>query len=223
MAEKAGFPQIPRPVWFGVRAIFNKSLGRKLDENGLAAALNVQPSAAKQYLTELRRVGLITDDGAATDLAAKWRQNEQYADAVGEILKNAYPQSLIDLAPVGHAERAAVERWFKNHGLGEGTARNKAATYLMIANANPDSDAVAQPTESQRKPRERGKKDDEQGNKKGVQNHSGNGGQERGPAPETFPLNVNVQIHISAEASTDQIEAIFSSMRKNLYGGGATG
>jgi hypothetical protein len=31
-----------------------------------------------------------------------------------------------------------------------------------------------------------------------------------------MPLNVNVQIHISADASSEQIEAIFANMKKYL-------
>lgn len=139
MAEKTSFPQIPRPVWYGVRSIFSKSLSRKLDENALAATLDVQPVAAKQYLLELRRVGLITEDGTPTDLARRWRLDESYQEAIEEILRTAYPESLVDSAPAGSADRGVVERWFRNHGLGEGTARNKAATYLMIANGGPST------------------------------------------------------------------------------------
>ena len=40
-------------------------------------------------------------------------------------------------------------------------------------------------------------------------------GQSR-PEPE---LNINVQIHISSDASADQIDQIFRSMAKHLYGG----
>jgi|SRR3954452_4152889 hypothetical protein len=35
--------------------------------------------------------------------------------------------------------------------------------------------------------------------------------------PEIMPLNINVQIHISADASGEQIQTIFSSMRRYLY------
>ena len=82
MAERTGFPQIPRPVWYGVRQLFGKSLGRKLDENSLAASLDVQPAAARQYLLELRRVGLITEEGTPTELAKKWRLDETYDEAI---------------------------------------------------------------------------------------------------------------------------------------------
>ena len=34
-----------------------------------------------------------------------------------------------------------------------------------------------------------------------------------------MPLNINVQIHISAEATGEQIESIFTAMRRYLYGG----
>lgn len=218
MAEKVGFPQIPRPVWYGVRSIFNKSLSRKLDENSLAASLDVQPSAARQYLVELRRVGLVTEDGAATSLAAKWRQDDSYDEAVEEILKTAYPESLVDLAPAGSADRAVVERWFKNQGLGEGTARNKAATYLMIANGGVSFEPPQASGEGGRKSRSRGKKAEE----KSEVTKREDGRKVATPlSPDVMPLNVNVQIHISADASTEQIEAIFSAMRNYLHGTGA--
>lgn len=218
MADRAGFPQIPRPVWYGVRTMFNKSLSRKLDENSLAASLDVQPSAARQYLVELKRVGLLTDDGAATDLAGKWRQDDLYAEATEEILRTAYPSSLVDLAPAGSADRAVVERWFKNQGLGEGTAKNKAATYLMIANGGIAFEPPVSSGESQRKPRLRAPKSNE-----GSKGSSADVGETKGAgkpavAMDVMPLNVNVQIHISADASSDQIEAIFSAMRNYLHG-----
>jgi hypothetical protein len=39
----------------------------------------------------------------------------------------------------------------------------------------------------------------------------------QGRSGEAFPLNVNVQIHISADAGTEQIESIFQAMRRYLY------
>jgi hypothetical protein len=51
--------------------------------------------------------------------------------------------------------------------------------------------------------------------KGGSQDNRQRGGRAQSSAP--LPLNLNVQIHISADASTDQIETIFAAMRKYLH------
>ena len=39
-------------------------------------------------------------------------------------------------------------------------------------------------------------------------------GDENAPA---VPLHINIQVHIAADATSDQVDAIFSSMAKHLY------
>jgi hypothetical protein len=212
MADSKGYPQIPGRVWWGVRDMINRSPNMKFDDNNLAVTLSVQPVAAKQYLNELTRVGIVDEDGLATDLGKKWRLDDRYDEAAEEILKSAYPDGLTSIAPMGSADRSIVERWFQNDGLGAGTAKNKAGTYIMIANDRPGEAKVRAPTVSkasrdngpESKPRE------QKPNKKPQQSENGSTTQ------NAFPLNVNVQIHISADASSEQIETIFSSMRKYL-------
>lgn len=221
MADKTSFPQIPRPVWYGVRSMFSRSLSRRLDENALAAALDVQPSAAKQYLLELRRVGLINEEGAPTELAAKWRSEDGFDEAIQDILKIAYPENLVALAPAKGADRAVVERWFKNHGLGEGTAKNKAATYLMIANGTPTPDQVVQSSPAGGRTPRVSQPASKPANSPRTRSQEGNGNKgTKADQTASIPLNVNVQIHISADATSDQIETIFSAMRKYLYESG---
>lgn len=218
MADKAaGFPQIPARVWWGVRDLLNRSPKMKFDDGSLAATLDVQPAAARQYLSELKRVGLLDEKGAATDLGERWRHDEGYETVVGEILGESYPDGLVSIAPAGQAERSSVERWFSHAGLGSGTAKNKAGTYLMIANDRPGEIKVrAAPQRAEKSAPERrssatSKATIEKGDDKKTR--------QRAPAPATssFPLNLNVQIHVSADASTDQIETIFSAMRKYLH------
>lgn len=218
MADKAaGFPQIPGRVWWGVRDMLNARPKMKFDDSSLAATLNVQPAAARQYLTELKRIRLLDENGAATELGERWRHDEAYDDVIGEVLSNSYPESLINIAPPGSADRAAVERWFAHAGLGSGTAKNKAGTYLMIANDRPGEIKVrAAPQRSERPQTER---------KLGSRTESAREKTPVAPARRVereqlgaaFPLNLNVQIHISADASTDQIETIFAAMRKYLH------
>lgn len=217
MADKAGFPQIPARVWWGVRDMLNARPKMKFDDSSLAATLNVQPAAARQYLTELKRIGVLDENGAATELGERWRHDEGYEEVVGEILANSYPESLINIAPPGKAERAAVERWFAHAGLGSGTAKNKAGTYLMIANDRPGETKVrATPQKSEKGSGERRAvrlSDVPRETVRPVRSKGG-GREQAGPA---FPLNLNVQIHISADASTEQIESIFAAMKKYLH------
>ena len=215
MADKAGFPQIPGRVWWGVRDLLNTRPKMKFDEGSLAATLNVQLAAARQYLGELKRIGILDENGAATELGERWRHDESYEDVVGQILAGAYPESLLNIAPPGQAERLAVERWFAHAGLGSGTAKNKAGTYLMIANDRPGEAKVrSAPQRAEKNGKEKRAVPASEPVRAELQPARPAGKNERGAA--AFPLNLNVQIHISADASTTQIESIFAAMRKYL-------
>lgn len=218
MAEKAGFPQIPGRVWWGVRDLINNRPKMRFDDSNLAATLNVQPAAARQYLAELKRIGLLDENGATTDLGERWRHDEHYEEVAGEILAAAYPAGLVSIAPAGSADRTSVERWFAHSGLGSGTAKNKAGTYLMIANDRPGGTKVRTPSVRPDKvnaapaePAASRKKVDGQPKQR---NSSDRNSESRSTS---FPLNLNLQIHISADATSDQIDSIFAAMKKYLH------
>lgn len=229
MADKVRYPQIPSTVWWGVRSIIKKTPNATIDERLLGITLGVQEAAAKAYVLELRSVGILSDENKATPLAQKWRLDESYADAVSQIIENVYPESLVHLAPPGEAERQKVVSWFLREGLGQGAAGNKAAAYLLISSPTPNdapgavgkaaqSDGAqrtkAQPQKTSRNtaPAERAGVRSPAGDSNG-----GGGSGRQGQRTESFPLNVNVQIHISADAGTEQIESIFQAMRRYLY------
>jgi len=95
------FPQINARAWWGVRAILQSKPSATVDESTIQARFDVQPSAARQYLAELRRIGILGEEGKATFLANKWRLDESYADAVNEIVSKHYPDSLISATAPG--------------------------------------------------------------------------------------------------------------------------
>jgi hypothetical protein len=138
MAEKASYPQIPSTVWWGVRKLLQRSPNAVVNERTLGVDLQVQEAAARQYLAELKRVGILNEDNKATPLAGRWRHDDTYAEAVQEILATAYPEDLVQLAPPGSVDRHKVISWFTREGLGVGTAGNKAATYIMISSVTPN-------------------------------------------------------------------------------------
>ena len=220
MTDKTSYPQIPSTVWWGVRALLMRSPNVVMSEQVLSAQLNVQPTAARQYIAELKRVGILNDDNKATNIAEKWRHDDTYQSAVDEILNHAYPEDLVALAPRGNAERQKVIRWFAGAGLGAGTAANKAATYLLICSETPGESnsrggaTNARPASPSSIPTEKPTR-----RKLTEKPLAPSPRAETGSAQFTqnIPLNINVQIHISADASSDQIESIFSAMRRYLY------
>ena len=60
VSDKNRYPQIPATVWWGVRAILNKTPNAVLDDRFLAIQLGVQEVAARQYITELTAVVFLT-------------------------------------------------------------------------------------------------------------------------------------------------------------------
>jgi len=200
--------------------MLRKSPKRKLDERTLAVELNVQPTAAKAYLNQLVVLGLLKDDSTPTALADKWRQDDP-SPAVEEILSKVYPQALLDLAPPESLDRGKIVSWFMSEGLGSGTAGNKAATYIMIAQSSSGEEMNAKaspPTRSRatakvidKKPT--AKRPNIKKNKGDEINNTGKTVEQtvRQNKPD---LNINIQIHISADASSEQIESIFSAMKR---------
>lgn len=215
MADTSSYPQIPRPVWWGVRSVLQRSPGTTIDERLLGTQLNVQDVAARQYVAELKRVGILNDEGRATELAQQWRLDESYSEAVNSLLSNIYPQSLLQVAPPEDGDRAKAASWFQRGGLGEGTAKNKAATYLLIGSPNPD-DVASRPSSTKPKADKAASATKAVGRTKQASPVE-QAPRVQHPRSDAMPLNINVQIHISADATGDQIESIFSAMRRYLY------
>lgn len=217
MADKNSFPQIPSTVWWGVRNILQRAPSTTIDERLLSVQLAVQDAASRQYILELKRAKILSEDNKATALAQKWRLDETYVEAVDEIIAAIYPEGLLDVAPPGEADRQKVVSWFLHEGLGQGAAGNKAATYLLLSSREPNEApgrAVAT------------KKPDTGKQPRGTsvskpKTISAASQRAASPSPrsysESYPLNINVQIHISADAGTDQIESIFAAMRRYLH------
>jgi len=228
MADKNRYPQIPSTVWWGVRSILNRTPSATIDERFLSVQLDVQEAAAKAYVNELRHVGIVTDEGKATPLAQRWRLDDSYGEAVVDLIKATYPEGLVHIAPPGEAERQKVVSWFQKEGLGQGAAGNKAATYLLLSSPTPNEapkasskttqgDGPARARPARRQASNGGKANEVAETPNAQDRHGEVKTPPAGRSADAFPLNVNVQIHISADAGTEQIESIFQAMRRYLY------
>lgn len=221
MAEKVSYPQIPGTVWWGVRGILQRTPGATIDERLLGVQLGVQEAAARQYIAELKRVGILTDENKATPIAQRWRLDDSYLEAVDELVEAAYPEGLLHVAPPGEADRQKVVSWFLREGLGNGAAGNKAATYLLISSRAPNE---APGRASSSKARDEARITSAKSPTATAAPAPPTKSQSRrapttssAPRPDGIPLNINLQIHIGADAGPEQIETIFSAMRRYLY------
>jgi hypothetical protein len=227
MAEKNRYPQIPSTVWWGVRSLLQRTPTVTVDERFLGVQLGVQAAAAKQYITELKNVGMLTEEGKATPLAQKWRLDETYDEAVQELIAANYPEGLIQAA---ERDRQRVVNWFLREGLGQGAAGNKAATYLLLGAPDPNEppgrtsaqsarEGTGQPKRRRASPQTPEAARPPTGTGRAKRPFAGGNGTNRSQIEvrDGFPLHVNVQIHISADAGTEQIESIFAAMRRYLY------
>lgn len=143
MAEKARYPQIPSTVWWGVRAILQRTPNATIDERLLGVQLDVQETAARAYVNELRHVGIITEDGKATPLANRWRLDETYREAAEKIINDAYPESLVQVAPPSEGDRQKIVSWFLR-GRPRTGSRRQQSSHLLAAR-NPDTERSSCP------------------------------------------------------------------------------
>jgi hypothetical protein len=229
MAEKIRYPQIPTTVWWGVRSILQKTPGVTVDERLLGVQLGVQETAARQYIAELKVVGILNEENKATALALKWRVDDTYTDAVAELLEMNYPEGLRHIAPPGDSDRQKIVNWFLREGLGQGSAGNRAATYLMISSKEPNEAPsrggsgrtgrieIQKDLASEERTAKAGLRTAKSARKDSERGSSHERGRQPALATDIMPLNINIQIHISADAGSEQIESIFSAMRRYLY------
>jgi len=220
-SNKTNFPQIPAKVWWQIRRYFKRKIPSELSPSSVATLLGVKEVAAKTYCNELQKLGLLDESYKPTDLVFSWRDDEKYADTCQKILETAYPQELTELAPAGVADRDTVVRWFMNSArLGEGSAKNRASTYLLIAKGDPSEEQDAANTKASntsKTSKAAPKKDASSSHQK----ENGRASSTDKVTNATFSpsLQLNIQIHISADATSDQIETIFSSMARHLKDG----
>lgn len=216
MAEVT-YPVFSEANWWKLREKFKSSYPKAtITDEYLSAVLGMQIRSVKTngILANLKVLGLLDNENKCTDLANRWRLDDSYVSACKEICARVYPPELIDVG----TERSTVITWFMNKsGAGESQARKLTSLYLLIS--LPEiKDAAVKTKVSPKTPADK--------QSKAVKKPeiistpiSKNG--EKGANVTTIPtpsMNINLQIHISSEASSEQIDQIFASMAKHLYG-----
>jgi hypothetical protein len=170
-------------------------------------------------IANLKLMGLLDDDLKCTELVNKWRMDDTYPEACKEIMNKVYPLDLLDLGHDGNTDKMLINKWFMARGIGASFAGKLTAMYMMLAKADPtqgqvknsDSKPKIQKPATQNKTYVVSPKPE----KKDESIPLSNKGQDSMQLPS---INMNIQIHITADVTAQQIDQIFASMSKHLYG-----
>jgi len=205
-----------------LRAKFKQSIPGVVTDSYLAAALNVQAKSARaNVLPYLKVVGLINEENKTQDLAKAWRDDSQYAKVCEQIRERIYPEDLSSAATDPVKDRSTIERWFANHtGAGKSAVNRMTQFFLILLEADVKKKSEIREIKSKNEKQiKEGKSHEKKTMTKalrqslpGHQSYNGQGKLSLGPG-----ISINLQIHISADATPDQIEKIFESMAKHIY------
>jgi hypothetical protein len=227
---KKSFPMIPVGSWWELRKKFKQSIPGVVTDSYLATVLNMQIGSARgNVLPYLKQLGIIDEEGRTGERAKLWRDDGHYPEVCKAMLSEVYPTELLHAVADPNTNREQAERWFANRtGTGQVAARRMASVYAVLAEADaskqPDKekkDRTRKATEERpsREPRAIGgpvtsiPSASPAAEPRERENSSGSQGQRQQPPG----ININLQVHISADATPDQIDQIFASMAKHIY------
>lgn len=226
MAEKMTFPMLPGAHWWALREKFKQSIPGVVTESYLSATLNMQAiSARNNVLPYLKVIGLINEENKIQELAKAWRDDTQYAIVCKQIREKIYPEDLLSAAHDPVTDRPTIERWFSNNtGAGKSAVSRMTQFYLILLEANVKKKSEARESKSKEtKKRSKPVKNSSLKHKDASESRDQYTIEEPS-SPNTRDIytavpgvSINLQIHISADSTPDQIDKIFESMAKHIY------
>lgn len=222
MAEQNnGYPMISEKNWWTIREKFKASLPSSVSPNYVKTLLTMSSdnSANSNVIYPMRRLGLIDEDNKPTPLANEWRLDDKYKDACESMVKRVYDAELLDLFPDSTVDRVVARNWFMSRGVGQAAADKMVALFVLLKSAeikntkNSPQRKVATATKSDSKHQKNAERVAEE-----REVSTKNGKNDLISSQNRPNLHIDLQIHISPESTPEQIEAIFASMAKHLYG-----
>lgn len=226
-ATKRKFPRIARGAWFALRDKLKQRVPAEISSGYVGTSLGMEPaSAASNVLPALRTFGLIDDKGRPTDRAYDWRDDAKYPEVCNDILEEIYPQELRDLFHGPEVDVAALKNWFLREArVGDAAATKFAITYQMLLEADLEKAKAAPPLKGSNGPKPAKAAKAASAKKSAAPAAT----QQDAPPPPAHrdgghpptrsispKLHIDIQIHISPDSTSDQIDKIFESMSKHL-------
>ena len=198
MAErKTGYPMLPVKQWWTLREKFKQS---------------IPGTVTASYL---QQVGIIDEDGKTLGRAREWRDDTAYPSLCAEIAKEIYPAELLEAVTEPASDRAAAERWFSNKtGVGATAAQKMTRFFSVLVDANPGNRQTSRSKGTKIPPSSRRSKNATDRGAAKIAPHEDN---EKDGNDEAPSVHINLQIHVSSDATPDQIDKIFESMATHIY------
>ena len=217
---KNPYPKIPAKAWATLRSKAVAAPSTRFTPSAVAALLGMASASSAQtnVVSAIQRFGLIDDSGALTARGNNWRVDSTYGKACQEILDDVYPDDLATLTDEnGTPDPLPVKTWFDHQGFGNSNAQQMAATYIMIASKSiPELVRDGKTTRVTKKAAVKASPNRRVSVKQPEQKREKIGDEEveyRKPS-----VHLDLQIHLPAAATAEQIDLIFASMAKHLYG-----
>ena len=211
--EKTSYPMLPPKSWWALREKFQQAMPSKITPGYLVPVLGItEASTNKNVLPFLKWMDLIDDKGKPTKLANKWRFDETYREVCGEIREKIYPRELLEAISEPQKNKEATKNWFAARtGSGSIAALRMSNLYILLSEADPSrGEELSKPVARERKPTAPKKRTGQ------IKKDETSQIQQNLLTPDLPSVHLNVQIHLSPEATVDQIDQIFASMAKHL-------
>ena len=216
MAERRiSYPMLPEKHWWTLREKFKQSIPGTVTASYLATVLDMKEASARSnVLPFIQQLGITDDEGKTLDRAREWRDDIKYPEVCATMVKEVYPSELLEAVPDPANNRNAAERWFSNKtGAGAVAVGRMTLFYSVLVDANPENKPEnskdRKPTTTTSPPK---KKVARAATKEKPQQGKDQQGGDDAPA-----VHINLQIHVSSDATPDQIDKIFESMAKHIY------
>ena len=214
--RKKTYPMLPVNHWWALREKFKQSIPGTVTANYLATVLDMKEvSARANVLPFLQQLGITDDEGKTLDRAREWRDDIMYPDVCGAMVKEVYPPELLEAVPDPVNDRAAAERWFSNEtGAGIGAVQKMSRFFTVLIKADPGNKPAPKSTKEGKATAPNRPKRKAPGVATKTEPEESEEQQVGDDAPS---VHINLQIHVSSDATPDQIDKIFESIAAHVY------
>ena len=224
MTDKKIFPMIPETSWWALRQQFKKTIPATVSVSYLKSLLGLtSDQSARNILSPLKQMKIIDEEGKPLQRANDWRNDEKYSQVCKDILLDIYPSDLLDLFPDDIVDIMTAKNWFMDVCvIGDSAATKMTTTFSLLKNGKikdtPEKKGNKKVKNTSSAKREAEEKHDKAEKKINIQNEFNHHLEEKGvPSNRIIPtVHIDLQIHISPEASPEQIDTIFASIAKHL-------
>ena len=214
--RKTSYPMLPVNHWWALREKFKQSIPGTVTANYLATVLNMKEvSARANVLPFIQQLGITDDEGKTLDRAREWRDDTMYPDVCATMAKEVYPSELLEAVPDPANNRNDAKRWFSNKtGAGATAVSRMTLLFSVLIDADPTNGPGSKSTGRKSKTTtSRAKKEATGATTKADPQQI----EEQHRSDDAPSVHINLQIHVSSDATPDQIDKIFESMATHIY------